>query len=123
MNDTVISSLWAAAIAVGTSIIASLLKRGETRSAKEIEREKIEYQQNAELRAELRSEIKKNEERLAAFETRIADLERKNIELERDNARKDLRIEAQEIEINRLRAELEKFERKVYYIPKKEDPT
>jgi septal ring factor EnvC (AmiA/AmiB activator) len=122
MNDTVTASLWAMAIAVGTQIVASFLKRGETRTAQEIERDKVEYEQNAQMRAELRAVVKEQELRIANCEVKIVELERKNIELERENARKDLRIEQQTNEIQWLREELDKFNRKLYYIPKKEEP-
>jgi septal ring factor EnvC (AmiA/AmiB activator) len=121
MNDTLIASLWAGAIAIAAQIVASFLKRGENRTSQEIERDKIEYEQNVQMRAELRAVVKDQELRIANCEVKIVELERKNIELERENARKDLRIEQQTNEIKFLREELDKFNRKLYYIPPKKE--
>lgn len=121
MDNFLNSAFWSVAGGSIVAIIASILKRFENKPAQDLERDKVEYEQNLQMRAEMRAQLKDYETRVSNMETRISELERKNIELERENARKDIKLEAQASEIARLRAELDKFERKVFYIAKETD--
>lgn len=120
VNDTLAALLFTFLGGLITQIVGSILKRGENRTAEEIEKDKLEFEQAKQMRDELRQEVKELRDRLIESDKARNELARKVAQLEAENIKKDIRIVMLEAEIAHLQKELDKFNRKVYYV-RKED--
>lgn len=120
MNETLIAAISSAVGAIIMRTVDSYLKRRETKTADELAKDKLEHEQEMQLRSELRQEIKELRERVSIAETNNQELRRKVIELEKDNALKDTQIAILQNQVSILQSELDKFNRKVYYVRKEE---
>lgn len=118
MNETLIAAISSVVGAIVMRTVDSYLKRGESKSTDELQREKLDHEQEVQLRSELRQEIKELRERVTTTETNNIELRRKVIELEKDVALKDTQITILQNKVEALLAELDKFNKKVYYIRK-----
>jgi uncharacterized protein YlxW (UPF0749 family) len=121
MNETLAAVLWTTLGGIIVKAIESVLKRGENRTKEELERDKLDHEQALQMRSELRQEIERLYARVVAAETHNAELERKVIALEKDNALKDTQIAILQDKVSTLQTELDKFNRKVYYVRKEDD--
>ena len=121
MNETLAAVLWTTLGGIIVKAIESVLKRGENRTKEELERDKLDHEQALQMRSELRQEIERLYARVVAAETHNAELERKVLALEKDNTLKDTQIAILQNQVSTLQTELDKFNRKVYYVRKEED--
>lgn len=118
-NETIVGIVASAITAVIMRTVDSYLKRGETKIADELAKEKLEHEQEVQLRLELRQEIKELRERVSTAETNNQELRRKIIELEKDVALKDAQIAILQNQVSLLQSELDGFRKKVWYDPRK----